>query len=114
MRKFAQKLKELGVVVYEPYLHRGKDEWNSMSESYKELVSAGLTFDHFYKIRMADVVFVFNKGGYSGISTTLEMGCAVALGKPIYALSKDKDELCRQVLIREIIKTPRELVKKLK
>jgi len=114
MRKFAKKLKELGIVVYEPYLHRGKDEWNNMSESYKELVSAGLTFDHFYKIKMADVVFVFNKGGYSGVSTTLEMGCAVALGKPIYALSKDKDELCRQVLIREIIKTPKELIKKLK
>ena len=114
MRKFAKKLKKLGVVVYEPYLHRGKDEWANMSESYKELISSGLTFDHFYKIQMADVVFVFNKGGYSGVSTTLEVGYAVALGKPIYALSEDNEELCRHVLIREIIKTPRELIKRLK
>ena len=114
MVKFYKKLKELGVVVYEPHLHRGKDEWDSMSDSYKELVSSGLTFDHFYKIQMADVVFVFNQNGYSGNSVTLEIGYAVALGKPIYALSEDNEELCRHVLIREIIKTPRELVKRLK
>lgn len=35
---------------------------------------------------MADVVFVFNKDGYAGNSTTLEIGYSVALGKPIYAL----------------------------
>jgi len=114
IRRFAKKLKELGVVVYEPYLHQGKEEWNNMSDSYKELVISGLTFNHFYKIQIADVVFIFNKGGYSGVSTTLEIGYAVALGKPIYALSKDSDELCRQVLIKEIIKTPKKLIKRLK
>ena len=63
---------------------------------------------------MADVVFVYNKNGYSGVSTTLELGYAVALGKPIYVLSDKDEELCRLVLFREVIKTPKELVKKLK
>lgn len=113
MRNFAQKLKEKGVVVYEPHLHEGGDGWNKLSQEYKNFVSLGLTHDHFYKIRMADVVFVYNKDGYSGVSTTLEIGCAVALGKPIYALSEKDEELCRRVLLRGIIKTPKELIGKL-
>ncbi len=61
---------------------------------------------------MADVVFVYNKDGYAGPSTTLEIGFAVALGKPIYALAPD-GELCRHVLFREVIATPKELLKRL-
>lgn len=113
MREFAKRLKKLGVVVYEPYLHSGQDE-SKLSEDYKKFVALGLTHDHFYKIQMADVVFVFNKDGYAGNSTTLEIGYAVALGKPIYALSGDSKELCRHVLFREIISSPTELAKKLK
>ncbi len=114
MRLFAQKLKEKGIVVYEPYLHEGKDEWDKLSQEYKDFVALGLTHDHFYKIRMADIIFVYNKNGYSGVSTTLEIGYAAALGKPIYALSEKDEELCRKVLFRGIIKTPKELIEKLK
>lgn len=114
MREFAKKLKKLGVVVYEPYLHSGPDEWEQLSEDYKKFVILGLTHDHFYKIRMADAVFLFNKDGYSGDSTTLEIGYAIAEGKPIYALSGEDKELCRRVLIKEIIDNPEDLVKKLK
>ena len=66
MREFAQRLKESGVVVFEPYLHSGQDEWQGLSDDYKKFVALGLTHDHFYKIRMADVVFVYNKDGYVG------------------------------------------------
>ncbi|MEK7657980.1 MAG: nucleoside 2-deoxyribosyltransferase [Patescibacteria group bacterium] len=113
MREFGKKLKELGVVVFEPYLHSGQDEWAKLSDDYKKFVALGLTHDHFYKIQIADVVFIFNKDGYTGNSTTLEIGYAVATGKPIYALTSD-EELCRHVLFREIISSPKELVKKLK
>ena len=114
IREFAKNLRKLGVVVYEPYLHSGEEEWAKMSEAYKKFVLLGLTHDHFYKIKMADVVFVFNKDGYVGNSTTLEIGYAVALGKPLYALSDKDEELCRHVLFREIITSPKELVKRLK
>ncbi len=113
IREFAKKLKDLGVVVYEPYLHSGQDEWNNLSDDYKNFTALGLTHDHFYKIKMADVVFIYNKNGYSGNSTTLEIGCAAAMGKPIYALSADNDEVCRNVLFREIIQSPEQLVKRL-
>ncbi len=112
IREFAKKLKELGIVVFEPYLHSGQDEWNHLSVDYKKFVILGLTHDHFYKIRMADVVFVYNKDGYCGNSTTLEIGYAVAVGKPLYALVND-EELCRYVLFREIVSSPEELAKRL-
>ncbi|MDO8537307.1 MAG: nucleoside 2-deoxyribosyltransferase [archaeon] len=114
MREFAQKLREEGVIVFEPYLHDSPpDEWNSLSEEHRNFILLGLTHDHFYKVKMADVVFVFNKNGYSGNSVTLEIGYAVACGKPIYALSKD-DELARHVLFRKIISEPNEFLKELK
>lgn len=112
--KFAKDLIKLGVTVYAPYLHEGKDEWDALSDQYKKFIALGLTHDHFYKIRMADVVYLFNEDGYSGNSTTMELGYAVALGKPIYALSEKDEEICRKVLVREFIKTPKELLKKLK
>lgn len=112
IREFAKRLQDLGIVVYQPYLHSGQEEWLRLSDDYKKFVALGLTHDHFYKIRMADVVFVYNEGGYSGYSTTLEIGYAVAMAKPIYALHQD-EELCRNVLFRGIISTPEELVRQL-
>lgn len=114
IRAFGKALKDLGVVVYEPYLHSGQDEWANLSDDYKRFVALGLTHDHFYKIQMADTVFVLNKGGYAGNSTTLEIGYAVALGKPIYALEDGDDELCRRVLFRGIISSAKELADILK
>ena len=113
LREFGRKLKEKGVVVYEPYLHSRKEEWENLSDAYKRFVLLGLTHDHFYKIRKADVVFVYNKGGYIGNSTTLEMGYAVACNKPIYALEEDKEEGCRNVLFTDFIKTPTQLIKRI-
>jgi nucleoside 2-deoxyribosyltransferase len=114
IRKFSEELRKKGVTVYEPYLHSGQQEWENLSKEYQKFIALGLTHDHFYKIRMADVVFIFNKDGYSGNSTTLEIGCAVAMGKPIYALSDKDEELARKVLFREIIASPEELFEKLK
>ena len=114
MRAFAKKLKEKGVTVYEPYLHRGSSQWKELSDAYKRYILLGLTHDHFYKIKKADIVYVYNKGGYIGNSTTLEIGYAVACDKPIYSFEKDKDEGCRDVLFTGYIKRPNELLKKLK
>jgi nucleoside 2-deoxyribosyltransferase len=114
VKKFAKELKAAGVTVFAPYHHSGQEEWENLSEAYKKFIALGLTHDHFYKIKMADVVFIYNKGGYLGNSTTLEIGYAVALGKPIYALSNQDEELCRRVLIRDFFKTTKDLIKVLK
>lgn len=113
--KFADGLEKAGVVVLKPHFYSATvGDFEGVRDVDKRFVAMGLTHDHFYKIQMADVVFVFNKNGYIGNSVTLEIGYAVALSKPIYALSADNNELCRDVLFREIISTPAELVKKLK
>lgn len=112
IREFAQKLKELGVVVCEPHLYRASGGvWENISDFDKPLVASGLTHDHFYKIRMADIVYVLNKDGYSGVSTTLEIGYAAALDKPIYIFSEKDDEICRKILFSGIVSTPEDLIK---
>lgn len=114
MRAFAEELRNYGVIAFEPYLLKKEDEWQSLPSQYKKLALMGLTHDHFYRIKTADVVYIYNKNGYSGVSVTLELGYAIALGKIVYALSEDKEECCRDILFREIIKSPKELIKKLK
>ncbi|MDK2899257.1 MAG: hypothetical protein PWQ10_444 [Patescibacteria group bacterium] len=113
IREFANELKKQNIDVFEPILHQGHEEWTNLSDDYKKYIALGLTHGHFAKIRMADVVYVYNKDSYSGVSTTLEIGYAVALDKPIYAFSNDNDEICRQILFREIITSPKDLIKKL-
>lgn len=114
VKEFSEKLREMGATVYAPHHHSGQNDWENLSPDYQKFVALGLTHDHFYKINMADIVFVYNKDGYIGPSATLEIGFAVGVKKPIYALSPDTDELCRHTLFREIISTPEELLKYLK
>ena len=112
MREFAKKLKELGVVVYEPHLYRASGgNWQEIKDFDKRFVASGLTHDHLYKIRIADVVYVYNKDGYIGVSTTMEVGYAVALNKPIYAFDENDEEICRKIIFSGFINTPEDLVK---
>lgn len=111
--KFAEQLKRRNIDVFTPYVHDGSGPWISPPNQYKKLVALGLTHNHFYKIQIADVVFIYNKGGYIGNSTTLEIGYAVGIGKIIYALEGDDVEICRHVLIREITPSPESLAARL-
>ena len=116
VKRFAAKLERRGVTVFLPYFYsaiHGEKRWGQLDKVDKEFVALGLTSDHFSKIQNADVIFIYNKGGYSGNSVTLEIGYAVALGKPVYALEEDTGEVCRHVLFREIIPSAEELAKRL-
>jgi len=112
--EFAEKLRELGVTVFTPhfytYHHVSLEEVNDHNKRY---LAMGLTHDHFQKIRKGDTTFIFNKDGYIGNSTTLELGYAVALGKTVYALSDKDEEVCRDILFDGYAATPEELAKKL-
>lgn len=115
MREFAKKLIILGVVVYEPHLYRESGGvWGEIKDFDKKFVALGLAHDHFYKIRMADVVYVYNKDGYTGVSTNIEIGYAVALDKPIYVYEENDGEICRKVLFSGVIKKPEDLINYLK
>ena len=45
---------------------------------------------HFQKIRMADVVYIVDPGGYVGESTRREIAYAQSLGKPVRYLSRER------------------------
>jgi len=110
--EFVDKLEKLGAtVLYPHFFTTNYGDLNKIEDHTKKFIAMGLTHDHFYKIRKGDVIFIFNKDGYSGNSTTLELGYAAALNKPIYALSDKDSEVCRDILFQGYAATPEELVK---
>ena len=115
MKEFSNKLKKLEILVYEPHLYRAAGGvWAEIKDFDKKFVALGLTYDHFHKIEMADVVYVYNKEGYAGVSTNMEIGFAVANNKPIYVYEEHDDELCRKILFTNVVKTAEDLLDYLK
>lgn len=111
-------------IVFEPNFERqrkkmavAKESVRLRSKSYRDRVPA-MVHEHFDRIRKADVCYVYNKKGYLGVNTTLELGFAHGKNMVIYALEperpvEDGGEICRDILFTEIIDTPKELVKRL-
>ena len=125
IKAFAGRLRKLGVpVVFEPNFERQrkallkKEEKDRLAfKSYRDRVPA-LVHEHFDRIRKADVCYVYNKKGYLGVNTTLELGFAHGKNMVIYALEPERPtdeggEICRDILFTEIIERPEELVKRL-
>jgi nucleoside 2-deoxyribosyltransferase len=63
---------------------------------------------------MADVVYVYNEEGYSGVSVSMEIGYAVAVNKPVYVYDDKDEEICRRVLFTGVAKEPTDLLNYLK
>lgn len=125
IRGFAEKLRKFGVpIVFEPNFERQRTKMLTVEEkvrlrskSYRDRVPA-MVHEHFDRIRKADVCYVYNKAGYLGINTTLELGFAHGKNMVIYALEPERPvehggEICRDILFTEIIDKPEELVKRL-
>ncbi len=111
IKQFCDQLEKLGVLVFEPSIQEPIFETELIHSPYvtKKLFK-GLTLEHFDWVRKADVCFVYNKDDYAGVSVTLEMAYACALGKPIFALSTATGDPCRDVLIDKVVKTPKALL----
>lgn len=118
VKEFSKKLEDLGVplVLIPDFRYRkskmakAEEKERLKSKSYRRSLP-GLVRGHLQKVMKADVCFIYNKNGYIGYNTTLELGAAAILGKWIFALEKDLDEPCRGILFDKIVKTPEELVK---
>lgn len=115
VKKFCQELIKLGVVVFEPNINEPiAEDAFFHSKHVTKAMFKGLTLEHFDWIKKADVSFIYNKNNYCGVSVTLEMGYASALGKPIFALTPKTGDPCRDALIDKVAPTPKDLVKLLK
>lgn len=109
---FCKELEKVGVLVFEPSIQQPIFENQTIHSDYvTSKIFKGLTLEHFDWIRKADICFVYNKEDYVGVSVTLEMAYAAALGKPIFALSAKTGDPCRDVLIDKVFKTPAALQK---
>ena len=125
IKEFVNKLHAFGVpIVFHPNFERHRE--NMISEEEKERLKSksyrvripGLVHEHFDRIRKADICYVFNKDGYLGVNTTLEIGFAHGENMIIYALEPEQPiefggEICRDILFSEVVDTPEELVKRL-
>ena len=123
---FAKLLERKGVpVVFRPEFRDRTSEMANKPESERlmndeyKLKVPGLVHAHLQRIRESDVCYVYNKNGYIGVNTTLEIGFAHGLNKIIYTLESESKfeeggELCRQILFNKVIKDPNELYDKLR
>lgn len=122
---FAARLKKIGVpVIFTPNFKNASKSFLTLEEkerlaskSYRRRVP-GMVLQHFDRIRKADVCFVYNKNGYIGVNTTLEVGFAHGRDMIIYSLEPEKThheggEPCRHILFTEVVPTPEELYEKL-
>ena len=125
VRAFSNTLRKLGVpIVFEPNFERQRKKMLSKNEkdrlkskSYRDRVPA-MVHEHFDRIRKADICYVYNKEGYVGVNTTLEIGFAHGKNMIIYALEPEREvkfggEICRDILFTEIVTTPEDLFTRL-
>lgn len=122
--KFADDLRSLGaptVLVpdfdHDEELYTKEEKERMRSAAYRERLPF-VVQRHLDNIRKSDVCFIYNRDGYLGINSTLELGLAHGKNMPIYAFDPEKPgeeggEICRDILYKEIVKTPEELVKRL-
>ncbi len=109
---FCVELEKLGVLVFEPSFEEVIAESATFHSDYvTKKIFKGLTLEHFDWIRKAEVCYVYNKDDYVGASVTVEMAYASALGKPIFALSPNTGDPCRDALIDKVIATPKEFAR---
>lgn len=109
---FCKQLESLGVLVFEPSIQQPIFEDETIHSDYVTgKLFKGLTLEHFDWIRKADICFVYNQDDYAGVSVTLEMAYAAALGKPVFALGNKTGDPCRDALIDKTFKSPQELAK---
>src|SRR4051812_35317356 len=104
IKAFCAVLERLGVLVFEPSIQEPIFEHEVIGSDYvTSKIFKGLTLEHFDWIRKADICFIYNKADYVGVSVTMEMAYASALGKPIFALSSKTGDPCRDVLIDKVV-----------
>jgi hypothetical protein len=107
---FCKELEDLGVLVFEPNIQEPIPEDTLFQTPHiTRTVFKGLTLEHFDWIRKAEVCYIFNKDDYAGISVTMEMAYAAALGKPIFALTPKTGEPLRDTLIDKVVSSAKTL-----
>ncbi len=108
--QFCKELTKLGVLCFEPSIQQPISEDAFISSDYvTSKIFKGLTLEHFDWIRKAEVCYIYNKDDYCGVSVSMEIGYATALGKPVFALTAKTGDPTRDSLIDKVVSTPKQL-----
>jgi nucleoside 2-deoxyribosyltransferase len=94
-----QKLEQLGLVVLFPNLKQ-TDQESDVADTLQK--KKQLAIEHYTAIDEADVVYLIVPSGVMGTSLKLELGYAVAKGKPVYFSEPTKD-LALDCYVKEFI-----------
>lgn len=121
MEKAAKQLRQAGfkTIVPQPshirYGHKPEELKNKYDKKTLTRWEGEGAFSHLENIRKSDAVYIFNKGSYLGPAVTVEIGFALALGKPIFAKAPVKDITVTNFIngVVSLLKLPR-LLKSLK
>ena len=99
VKEVVSELLELGLEPVFPnldYSHENSDKADSAEEKKR------LAIEHYKAIEDADVVYLLTPGGYMGTSCKLELGYAIAKGKPIY-FSEPTNDLALDCYVKGFI-----------
>ena len=97
MEKAAKQLRKAGFTVIVPqpsHIRHGHKPEELKNKYDKEILikwEGEGAFSHLANIRKSDAVYIFNQGFYLGPAVTVEIGFALALGKPIFAKARIED-----------------------
>lgn len=105
MRQLGGHMSSMGFIVLMPPLHDIDGLFGGRWSENKELAWKGATLAHMNRIGKADIVLMANFDGYLGVSSSLELGYAVAQQKIIVSLIDDSAEPARQVLFDFVLGT---------
>ncbi|HOD96949.1 MAG: hypothetical protein WC579_00360 [Candidatus Paceibacterota bacterium] len=93
------------------------------SAEYRERLIWDAANHLFRRVKIADIVFIFNKNGYIGVNTSGELFAAAVLDKKIYSLEKKilmghyPDDLYEEpfvsFLVWDVAQTPQEFFNKI-
>lgn len=119
MEEAAAYLRKMGLEIVVPkpshirHGHKPEElkEGKYDKETLKRWEKEG-AFSHLENIRRSDAIYIFNKGSYLGPAVTVEIGFALALGKPIFATSPVEDITVTN-FIKDVV-PPHRLLKLLK
>lgn len=81
VRETVIKLTELGLIPLFPNLDYSQENFDKAGSPEEK---KRLALEHYKAIDEAGVVYLITPGGYMGTSCKLELGYAIAKGKPIY------------------------------
>lgn len=98
-----RELSKCGFVVLAPPLHDIDALTKKSTYEGKLLAWKGATFAHLNRISTSDICLMVNPEGYLGVSSTLELGYAVAQGKFVVAMMHDSKELAREAMFNAVL-----------